>query len=125
MRVMRHPQLEFKFAGARLEHVCSYLKELAPHTRCIPSPADSVHSPPPLWGGVAGGGPSADHRTAPRRHSASKTRVNALKAPTLPTRGRVGPRSPLVLIPVTRTRFSIGAPIARAASLQGRNRYRF
>src|SRR5262249_11081804 len=25
----------------------------------------------------------------PRRHSASKTRVNALKAPTLPTRGRV------------------------------------
>jgi hypothetical protein len=28
-------------------------------------------------------------RPPPRRHSASKTRVNALKAPTLPTRGRV------------------------------------
>src|SRR5262249_57890878 len=46
--------------------------------------------PSPLWGGAGGGGPSAiAARPPPRRHSASKTRVNPLKAPTLPTRGRV------------------------------------
>src|SRR5258706_5095420 len=27
--------------------------------------AHSVCSPPPLWGGAGGGGPSADHRTTP------------------------------------------------------------
>src|SRR5262249_21205201 len=51
--------------------------------------------PSPLWGGVGGGGRCLRRqscftaRPPPRRHSASKTRVNALKAPTLPTRGRV------------------------------------
>src|SRR5262249_13547782 len=49
-------------------------------------------SPPPAGEGLGVG----VHRriTAPPpppRHSALKQRVNALKAPTLPTRGRVGP----------------------------------
>src|SRR5260370_350427 len=41
------------------------------------------------WGGVGGGGPSADHRTTP-------TRLASLA--TLPTRGRVGPSSWFALI---------------------------
>src|SRR5262249_15847831 len=56
--------------------------------------------PSPLWGGVGGGVlQRITARPPPRRNSASKTRVNALKAPTLPTRGRVGPSARLVLIP--------------------------
>src|SRR5215469_2786588 len=39
MRVMRDPQLGLKFAGARLEHVCSCLKRFGT--------AHSVRSPPP------------------------------------------------------------------------------
>src|SRR5262249_18554617 len=44
--------------------------------------------PSPLWGGVGGGGPSADHRTTP-------TRLASLA--TLPTRGRVAPSLLLAL----------------------------
>src|SRR6516225_3062278 len=54
--------------------------------------------PSPLWGGLGVGvHQRITARPPPRRHSASKTRVNALKAPTLPTRGRVGPSSLLTL----------------------------
>src|SRR5262249_16635729 len=43
--------------------------------------------PSPLWGGVGGGGPSADHRTTP-----TPPPFAAFRRATLPTRGRAGPR---------------------------------
>src|SRR5215510_2106749 len=79
MRVMRHPRLGFQFAGARLKHVCLCLKRFsAPHSVC---------SPPPCGEGMGVGVlQRITARPPPRRF-----------APTLPTRGRVGPSSPLAL----------------------------
>src|SRR5262249_59977678 len=72
--------------------------------------------PSPLWGGAGGGGPSAIRaRPPPRSDSASKTRVNPLKAPALPTRGRV--RTELAADPDSPQRESThAAPLRRASA---------
>src|SRR5262249_31601268 len=52
--------------------------------------------PSPLWGGAGGGGRCYEATLV--RHRTTPTRLASLA--TLPTRGRVGPSSPLALIPL-------------------------
>src|SRR5262249_6851489 len=76
-RSARHSNSIIARTAPLLEHVRLCLKHFGA--------AHSVRSPPPCGEGLGVGvRQRITARPPPRRHSASKTRVNALEAPTLP-----------------------------------------
>src|SRR5262245_38473072 len=84
-----------KRMSAKLKHLhLSWMHNGAPHSVC---------SPPPCGEGLGVGVRQRITARPPPRRSAAKLARAAqawLRAPTLPTRGRVGPSSPLALIPL-------------------------
>src|SRR5690349_13203586 len=93
---------------------------ITPQTRCAPLPQPNpgppgfgrfedlpeAGKPAAGWGGVGGGGRAILAQAPPLSHRATPTppASAALRRATLPTRGRVGPSSPLALIPLLSTR---------------------
>src|SRR5919109_5498931 len=90
---IKRPVRKFSAKNLRMSYLASL--ERVPFDLTHKSATHSVCSPPPCGEGVGVGvvlvrrESYVTARPPPRRHSAPKTRVNALKAPTLPTRGRV------------------------------------